>query len=124
MGFSLSSWRSKPTAKPAVVDADRNYTSDSSDPALLRDGNLAFTRVQGGNDSKPTYQEAIGAPVESNSPLGYHVGWLTIIFLNVNQMIGTGIFSTRKWYCHDVRNVLTFRQPEAFSTLQDPLVSL
>lgn len=99
MGFSLSSWRSKPTAKPAVVDADRNYTSDSSDPALLRDGNLAFTRVQGGNDSKPTYQEAIGAPVESNSPLGYHVGWLTIIFLNVNQMIGTGIFSTRKCYC-------------------------
>ncbi|KAF4499867.1 high affinity methionine permease [Fusarium agapanthi] len=65
-----------------------------SDPSLLRDGNLAFTRVQGGNDAKASYQEAIGAPVETNSPLGYHVGWLTVIFLNVNQMIGTGIFST------------------------------
>ncbi|KAF4969013.1 hypothetical protein FSARC_3667 [Fusarium sarcochroum] len=94
MGFSLSSWRPKPEATPVVVDVDHNYNSDSSDPSLLRDGNLAFTRVQGGNDSKPSYQEAIGAPVESNSPLGYHVGWLTIIFLNVNQMIGTGIFST------------------------------
>ncbi|KAF4450778.1 hypothetical protein F53441_6110 [Fusarium austroafricanum] len=94
MGFSLSSWRPQPEAKPAVTDADRNYTSDSSDPALVQDGNLAFTRVQGGNGAKASYQEAIGAPVESNSPLGYHVGWLTIIFLNVNQMIGTGIFST------------------------------
>ncbi|KAF4414593.1 high affinity methionine permease [Fusarium acutatum] len=94
MGFSFSSWRPQPEAKPAVIDADQNYTSDSSDPALLRDGNLAFTRVQGGNDAKASYQEAIGAPVETNSPLGYHVGWLTIIFLNVNQMIGTGIFST------------------------------
>uniref|UniRef100_A0A8H7TTU6 Uncharacterized protein n=1 Tax=Bionectria ochroleuca TaxID=29856 RepID=A0A8H7TTU6_BIOOC len=35
-----------------------------------------------------------GAPVESRSPLGYHVNWLTIIFLNVNHMVGTGIFST------------------------------
>ncbi|RBA21866.1 hypothetical protein FPRO05_00213 [Fusarium proliferatum] len=94
MGFSLSKWRPRPEAKPAVIDVDQNYTSDSSDPALLRDGNLAFTRVQGGNDAKASYQEAIGAPVETNSPLGYHVGWLTIIFLNVNQMIGTGIFST------------------------------
>ncbi|KAG5752384.1 hypothetical protein H9Q72_013964 [Fusarium xylarioides] len=94
MGFSLSRWHPQPEAKPAVIDADQNYTSDSSDPALLRDGNLAFTRVQGGNDAKASYQEAIGAPVETNSPLGYHVGWLTIIFLNVNQMIGTGIFST------------------------------
>ncbi|KAG4269247.1 hypothetical protein FPRO04_12122 [Fusarium proliferatum] len=94
MGFSLSKWRPRPEAKPAVIDVDQHYTSDSSDPALLRDGNLAFTRVQGGNDAKASYQEAIGAPVETNSPLGYHVGWLTIIFLNVNQMIGTGIFST------------------------------
>ncbi|KAF5680028.1 high affinity methionine permease [Fusarium heterosporum] len=89
MGLSLPSWRSQPKAEPVPVDHDRNYTSDSSDPALPRDGNLAFTRAQGGNGAKAMYQEAIGAPVESNSPLGYHVGWLTIIFLNVNQMIGT-----------------------------------
>ncbi|KAM0346274.1 hypothetical protein ACHAPU_005701 [Fusarium lateritium] len=94
MGLSLPSWRSQPKVEPVVVDHDQNYTSDSSDPALIRDGNLAFTRAQGGNGAKAMYQEAVGAPVESNSPLGYHVGWLTIIFLNVNQMIGTGIFST------------------------------
>ncbi|KAJ3539462.1 hypothetical protein NM208_g5486 [Fusarium decemcellulare] len=96
MGLSLGFLRG-PKAEPAVVaapESDVNYTSDSSDPALLRDGDLAFTRVQGGNGSKPSYQEAIGAPVESNSPLGYHVGWITIIFLNVNQMVGTGVFST------------------------------
>ncbi|KAF4981693.1 hypothetical protein FZEAL_2580 [Fusarium zealandicum] len=84
-------------AQPDVItapDSDGSYISDSADPNLLRDGDLAFTRVQGGNDSKPSYQEAIGAPVESNSPLGYHVGWVTIIFLNVNQMIGSGIFSS------------------------------
>ncbi|KND86427.1 High-affinity methionine permease [Tolypocladium ophioglossoides CBS 100239] len=91
----LSRFRPKPIVQPVTVDsnADRPYTSDS-EPAVIYDGNLAFTRVKGGNGSGATYQEAVGAPVESNSPLGYHVGWLTIIFLNVNQMIGTGIFST------------------------------
>lgn len=55
---------------------------------------------------------AIGAPVEKNSPLGYHVGWISVLFLvllllppcrvfkvcrqNVSKMIGTGIYSTRK----------------------------
>lgn len=42
------------------------------------------------------YQDANGAPVEQVSPLGYHVGWYGILFLNVSQMVGTGVFSTRK----------------------------
>ena len=95
MGFSLDRFRPKPAVQPvAAVDNGANYTSDS-EASVIRDGDLAFTRVKGGNGAEATYQEAIGAPVESNSPLGYHVGWATILFLNINQMIGTGIFSTR-----------------------------
>ncbi|KAG4220649.1 hypothetical protein PC116_g30872 [Phytophthora cactorum] len=91
MGFSKFWARSATTEVPAV-DAHPS----SSDVSVIRDGDLAYTLEKAGNGSKPSYQEAAGAPVESKSPLGYHVGWLTVIFLNVNQMIGTGIFSTRK----------------------------
>ncbi|KAF2119509.1 amino acid permease-domain-containing protein [Lophiotrema nucula] len=42
----------------------------------------------------PVYQDGNGAPVEQVSPLGYHVGWAGILFLNVSQMVGTGVFST------------------------------
>ena len=80
-----------PPSKSAASDL---YASDSASD-IIYDGDLAFRRVQGGNGAEAGYQEATGAPVERNSPLGYHVGWTTIIFLNVNQMIGTGIFSTR-----------------------------
>ncbi|KAG6864983.1 hypothetical protein C0991_005852 [Blastosporella zonata] len=47
--------------------------------------------------SVPSYEEAAvttGAPVEKISPLGYHVDSLSVIFLNISQMIGTGVFST------------------------------
>ncbi|RSM09155.1 hypothetical protein CEP52_004307 [Fusarium oligoseptatum] len=89
MGFAGLFDGSKSTAH---VSADPE--ASDSEPSVIHDGNLAYTRVKGGNGSKPSYQEAVGAPVESKSPLGYHVGWLTVIFLNVNMMIGTGIFST------------------------------
>ncbi|TVY88450.1 High-affinity methionine permease, partial [Lachnellula willkommii] len=58
------------------------------------DGSLEFVHEVAGNDSKPSYQEASGAPVENVSPLGMQVGWLTTIMLNIGQMIGTGVFST------------------------------
>ncbi|KAF2138625.1 uncharacterized protein K452DRAFT_361276 [Aplosporella prunicola CBS 121167] len=67
-------------------------TSPSSN--VYKTGNLAFVGEQGGNGSLPTFQEATGAPVEQHSPLGYKVQWFTIIFLNIGQMIGTGVFST------------------------------
>ncbi|KAK0730147.1 amino acid permease-domain-containing protein [Lasiosphaeris hirsuta] len=60
----------------------------------LSDGSLKYTLEKGGNDSPPAYQEATGAPVERNSPLGYSVGPMIIIFLNISKMIGTGVFST------------------------------
>jgi hypothetical protein len=88
-------WSSTQDARTPSGDA---YASDS-EPSIIRDGDLAYTLAKAGNGSKPSYQEAVGAPVESDSPLGYHVSWVTVIFLNVNQMIGTGIFSTRKYCC-------------------------
>ncbi|KAF7362932.1 Amino acid transporter-like protein [Mycena venus] len=35
-----------------------------------------------------------GAPTEAVSALGKQVGWLSVVFLNLNNMIGTGVFST------------------------------
>ncbi|OJD31604.1 high-affinity methionine permease [Diplodia corticola] len=68
--------------------------SPSGDSTALKNSSLEYVAEQGGNGSLPTYQEASGAPVESFSPLGYEVKWYTIIFLNIGQMIGTGVFST------------------------------
>ncbi|CAJ2508920.1 Uu.00g139460.m01.CDS01 [Anthostomella pinea] len=83
---------SRPTPSEVQVVGDSGISSGELE--IVHDGNLKYTVATAGNGSKPSYQEAVGAPVESKSPLGYHVGWLTVIFLNVNQMIGTGIFST------------------------------
>jgi hypothetical protein len=58
---------------------------------------LEYVAQQGENGSVPTYQEASGAPVEIQNPLGYRVQWFTIIFLNIGQMVGTGVFSTREY---------------------------
>jgi hypothetical protein len=91
-------WKRSTVAGGSEVErANEPATTSDSDESVLHDGSLAFTRVVGGNNAKATYQEAVGAPVERRSPLGYHVGWITVIFLNVNQMIGTGIFSTRMY---------------------------
>jgi hypothetical protein len=96
MGFSWPKVGTRPNEKVAVTTTTDEAQLSESEASVIRDGDLAFTLVQGGNGSKPSYQEAVGAPVESKSPLGYHVNWLTVIFLNINMMIGTGIFSTRK----------------------------
>lgn len=49
-------------------------------------GGLEYVGEQGGNDAPLAYQEASGAPVETKSPLGYSVGPVTIIFLNISKM--------------------------------------
>ncbi|KAJ9236333.1 hypothetical protein DTO166G5_4095 [Paecilomyces variotii] len=64
------------------------------DGSIIDSGSLKFTLEAGENSSLPTYQEASGAPVEVKSPLGYSVGPITIICLNLSKMIGTGVFST------------------------------
>ncbi|KAJ5047677.1 uncharacterized protein L3040_003497 [Drepanopeziza brunnea f. sp. 'multigermtubi'] len=75
---------------------DRKGSATDSPPVenVIREGNLDFTEERGGNNSGPSYQEACGAPVEAESPLGYEVSWCTVILLNVGQMVGTGVFST------------------------------
>ena len=54
-----------------------------------------YISEKGGNDAPATYQDASGAPIESESPLGYSVGPVTITLLNITMMIGAGIYSTR-----------------------------
>lgn len=61
------------------------------------DESYKYVEEHGGNNAAPTYQNADGAPVETHSPLGYNVGPLTALFLNITMLIGTGIFSTREW---------------------------
>ncbi|KAI0396748.1 high-affinity methionine permease [Xylariaceae sp. FL0594] len=86
--------RKPSAANTATSSSSSSSTSSSSgDVEVIRDGDLTYTAVKAENGSGTTYQEAAGAPVESRSPLGYHVGWVTVIFFTVNQMIGTGIFS-------------------------------
>lgn len=68
----------------------------ADDQSDVTDGTLHYIVEKAGNDSGPTYQEASGAPVEVDSPLGYDVGAITIICLNVSNMIGTGVYSTSK----------------------------
>lgn len=80
---------------PEKHDLTSRVASPSSASNVFKAGGLAFVAEQGGNGSLPTYQEATGAPIEQESPLGYKVQWFTIIFLNIGQMIGTGVFSTR-----------------------------
>lgn len=78
------------------------------------DGSLHYVAEKAGNDSGTwTYQEASGAPVETTSPLGYNVGPVTIIFLNVSMMIGTGVYSTRK-------AILTFYLLRSWRCNSDP----
>ncbi|KAF7159607.1 hypothetical protein CNMCM5623_004987 [Aspergillus felis] len=72
----------------------KSERNDQSDASSFSSGDLQYTAEAGANSSVPTYQEASGAPVEVNSPLGYSVGWITVIFLNLSKMIGTGVFST------------------------------
>ncbi|THC89894.1 hypothetical protein EYZ11_010645 [Aspergillus tanneri] len=66
----------------------------SDDVSIIDDGSLHFTAEGGANSTQLTYQEASGAPIEVNSPLGYSVGYVTVVFLNLSKMIGTGVFTT------------------------------
>lgn len=79
----------RPFASHAATDTDRKEGRSSESLG----GH--YVGEAGGNDAPSTYQDASGAPVETSSPLGYSVGPVTILFLNISMMIGTGIFSTR-----------------------------
>jgi hypothetical protein len=73
-----------------------NDSNGNVDASIVREKN-AQIGDQVYVDGVPVYQDGNGAPVEQVSPLGYHVGWAGILFLNVSQMVGTGVFSTRMY---------------------------
>ncbi|KAF6814221.1 high affinity methionine permease [Colletotrichum plurivorum] len=75
-------------------DPAENVDDRSGNESDVTDGSLHYVVEKAGNGSGPSYQEATGAPVETSSPLGYAVGPVTIVFLNVSKMIGTGVYST------------------------------
>ncbi|OQE91416.1 hypothetical protein PENNAL_c0009G02542 [Penicillium nalgiovense] len=68
----------------------REYTESVPQYESSDNNSLQYTTEVGGNTSKATYQEASGAPVEVNSPLGYSVGWVTVIFLNLTSAVVKG----------------------------------
>lgn len=92
----MSFWRRPFSQRQDAGDGDGDVYQDdqSSGQEQVTDGSLHYVFEKAGNDSGPTYQEASGAPVEVESPLGYDVGAVTIICLNVSNMIGTGVYST------------------------------
>jgi amino acid transporter len=53
-----------------------------------------LTQSVNDDDSSIPLDDESGAPVESISPLGYHVDWTSVIFLNVSRTIGIGVFTT------------------------------
>ena len=90
----MAFFRSLSRKAPAEVEVTTTGI-DAVPEAVLTKGSLEYTVARGGNDSLPSYQEASGAPVETSSPLGYFVGPVTVVFLNISMMIGTGVYSTR-----------------------------
>ncbi|KAJ5155493.1 amino acid transporter [Penicillium capsulatum] len=79
--------------KVANTKVDSPAPSESSE-GIIQDGGSKWTMTVGMNSTNATYQDAAGAPVETDSPLGYSVSFWACLCLNINQMVGTGIFST------------------------------
>ena len=84
-------WR-KGASSSTTADQDQHRYSQQN--TIIAEGDLKFAVETGENNSSPSYQEVSGAPVETRSPLGYHVGSVTVVFLNLSKIIGTGVYST------------------------------
>jgi hypothetical protein len=86
---------------PTVANLKRliwgNNSDEKVDAPVVKEKNAQIGE-QVFVDGVAVYQDDNGAPVEQVSPLGYHVGWAGILFLNVSQMVGTGVFSTREYH--------------------------
>lgn len=88
------------TAHIGTDDGDLSVADDGAVFYADSDNQRVFVGEKGDNGAT-TYQDADGAPVEKQSPLGYSVGTWTAICLNVSVMVGTGIFSTREYLLID-----------------------
>ncbi|KAI5369360.1 Putative amino acid/polyamine transporter I [Septoria linicola] len=76
------------------IQTPRQASSTAHDVNEVKDGSLRFVEASGDNTGQTTFQLSAGAPVETTSPLKHNVGPVTIIFMCVGKMVGTGIFST------------------------------
>lgn len=85
----------KGNVKTTSSESHSNESTSSGGEEIIQNGSVNYTVAVGMNSTKATYQDASGAPVETDSPLGYSVNFWTSLCLNINQMVGTGIFSTR-----------------------------
>lgn len=85
---SLSRRRRAKTRTSIYDDFNPNGTE------IVSLGNYKYAIEKAENNSSTSYQETSGAPVETRSPLGYHVSAITIVFLNLSKMVGTGVYST------------------------------
>ncbi|KAF5683843.1 high-affinity methionine permease [Fusarium denticulatum] len=97
----MVSWRQPFSGRSDAAVATATATNDGE----YSDGSLKYVGETGGNSNAVTYQEATGAPVEHESPLGYDVGPFTIVLINVTMMIGTGIYSTPSAILHGTGSV-------------------
>ncbi|KAJ5518889.1 Amino acid/polyamine transporter I [Penicillium expansum] len=82
-------WRRSSNKTPAALS-----TAVESQTGEVTTVSGKYISETGGNNAATTYQDASGAPVEHDSPLGYSVGPVTITLLNITMMIGAGIYST------------------------------
>jgi len=100
--------RKEQSVEAGRKDRSKNIKMESGPRHMVNqsqysDGGLRFTAEKSANTNEVSYQEASGAPVEVESPLGYSVGAVTIIFLNLSKMIGTGVYSTRESRVENLR---------------------
>jgi hypothetical protein len=93
--MGISFWSDKEKGADTQV-----HGATSSQESVIQYGDIKYTAAEGANSSRVTYQDAAGAPVETSSPLGYSVSFWVSLTLNINQMVGTGIFSTRESDLH------------------------
>ncbi|KAM0251463.1 hypothetical protein ACHAQJ_008171 [Trichoderma viride] len=89
-----SFWRRpfQSSEEPQSTEAEERGSSSDSDPSELVAGGTYYVAGKAANNEETSYQDASGAPVEESSPLGYNVGPMTILLLNVTSTIlaGTG----------------------------------
>ncbi|KAK6465320.1 amino acid permease-domain-containing protein [Scheffersomyces coipomensis] len=64
------------------------------DPIIGIDEDQLQIKQELATDSEDEEQNSIGAPVESNNPLGYNLDYVSAFYMVIQGIIGTGIFLT------------------------------
>ncbi|KAF5326766.1 hypothetical protein D9619_004475 [Psilocybe cf. subviscida] len=86
-----------PSFSSFTVSGQRAAMASDDGPQYDKEKNVYSTQTVDSVSEIASYEDAAvtqGAPTEKISPLGYHVDWISVIFLNVSKMVGTGVFTT------------------------------